>query len=228
MYKTRYDWVGKEIHCELCMKLKFYQTNNWYMHNPESVLVNETHKLLWDFEIQTDHLISAWRPTKKRTSRIVDFAISADHRVKLKEIENIDKYLDHPGKLKKLWNMKVTVIPVVIGAFGTITKGLVQGLKDLEIRGRVETIQTTALRSARILRTVLETSGNLQSLKLHRETIGLGWWKSLKWQNNNNNDNNNNNVFLYKKKGRTHIRSNSWRKINESSPCVFSRRKSGW
>ena len=27
------------------------------MHNPESVLENETHKLFWDFEIQTDHLI---------------------------------------------------------------------------------------------------------------------------------------------------------------------------
>ena len=32
------------------------------MHNPESVLENETHKLLWDFEIQTDHQISARQP----------------------------------------------------------------------------------------------------------------------------------------------------------------------
>ena len=54
--------------------------------------------------------------------------------------------------------MKVTVILIVIGAFGTVTKRLVQGLEDLEIRGWVETIQTTAwLRSARILRRVLET-----------------------------------------------------------------------
>ena len=41
--------------------------------------------------------------------------------------------------------MKVTVITIVIGALGTVTKGLVQGLVDLEIRGRVETIQTTTL-----------------------------------------------------------------------------------
>ena len=54
--------------------------------------------------------------------------------------------------------MKVTVIPIVIGALGTVTKGLVKGLEDLEIKGRVETIQTTLLlRSARILRKVLET-----------------------------------------------------------------------
>ena len=32
------------------------------MHNPASVLENNTHKLLWDFDIQTDHLISARRP----------------------------------------------------------------------------------------------------------------------------------------------------------------------
>ena len=51
-----------------------------------------------------------------------------------------------------MWNMKVTVIPIVIGVLGTVIKGRIQELKDLEIRGRVETIQTTALlRSARIL-----------------------------------------------------------------------------
>ena len=54
--------------------------------------------------------------------------------------------------------MKVTVIPILVGARGTTPKGLIQGLEDFEIRGQVETIQTRALlRSARILRRVLET-----------------------------------------------------------------------
>ena len=79
---TRHDWEGKVIHWELCKKLKFNHTNKWYMPNPASALENE---LLWDFEIQTDHLISAGRPDlkimnkKKRTSRIVYFAIPTDH-----------------------------------------------------------------------------------------------------------------------------------------------------
>ena len=52
--------------------------------------------------------------------------------------------------------MKVIVIPILIGALSTITKGLIKGLEDLEIRGQVETLQTTALlRSARILKRVL-------------------------------------------------------------------------
>ena len=54
--------------------------------------------------------------------------------------------------------MMVTVIPIVIGALGTIPKGLAKGLEKLEIRGQVETIQLAAFLSlARILRRVLET-----------------------------------------------------------------------
>ena len=61
-YKTRHDWMGKVIHWELCKKLKFDHTNKWYMHHPASVQENETHKLLWDFDTQTDHLISTRQP----------------------------------------------------------------------------------------------------------------------------------------------------------------------
>ena len=91
------------------------------------------HKLLWDFDIHTDHLISARRPDliiinnnnkkKKWTCKIVDFAVPADHRKKLKEWEKKDKYLNLARELKKLWNMQVTIIPIVIGAFGTVIKG---------------------------------------------------------------------------------------------------------
>ena len=76
------------------------------------------------------------------------------------------------GNWKKLWNMQVTIIPIVIGAFGTVTKGLLKGLQDLEVCGRVETVQTTAwLRTARILRRVFETWGDLVSLKLQWKPI---------------------------------------------------------
>ena len=54
----------------------------------------------------------------------MDFAVPDDNRINLKESEKKDKYLDLVREMKKLWNMKVTIIPIVIGAFGTITKGL--------------------------------------------------------------------------------------------------------
>ena len=112
---------------------------------------NNNNKLLWDFNIQTDHLIPARRPDliiinkRKRICKIVDFAVPADHRINVKESEKKDKYLDLARELKKLWNMKVTIVPIVIGALGTVTKGLLKGLEDLEVSRRVETIQTTAL-----------------------------------------------------------------------------------
>ena len=61
-YKARHDWVVKVIHWEMCRKFQFVHTNKWYMHNPAPVLENDSHKLLWDFNIQTDHLIPARRP----------------------------------------------------------------------------------------------------------------------------------------------------------------------
>ena len=77
------------------------------MHNPALVLENDLQKLLWDFNIQTDHLIPGRRPDliiinkKKRTCKIVDFAVPADHRIKQKEYEKKDKYLDLARELKK-------------------------------------------------------------------------------------------------------------------------------
>ena len=109
--------------------------------------------------VKTDYLISARRPDliiinkkkKKKICKIVDLALPADHRIKLKECEKRDKYLDFARELKKLWNMKVTIVPILI-------KGLLKGLEDLEVGGRVETTQTTVLlKTARILRRVLET-----------------------------------------------------------------------
>ena len=106
-YKGRHDWVVKVIHGKMCKKFSFDHTNKWYMHNPAPVLENTTHKLQWDFNIQTDHLIPARRPDliiinkKKRNCKIVDFAVPADLRIKLKEYEKKDKYLDLARELKK-------------------------------------------------------------------------------------------------------------------------------
>ena len=77
------------------------------MHNPESILENEMLKILWDFEMQTDHLIPARRPylglvnKEKRTCQIVDFAVTVDDRVKLKESEKRYKWLDLAREQKK-------------------------------------------------------------------------------------------------------------------------------
>ena len=98
--KTKHNWVGKVIYWELCQKLKFD-------HTTKSVLDNEMHKILWDCEGETDCLIPARRPdlvligNKKRIYCLMSFVVLADHRVKIKESEKIDKYLDFARELKK-------------------------------------------------------------------------------------------------------------------------------
>ena len=92
-------WVEKEIHRELCKKFTFDHTVRWYMHKAEPVLENETHKILRDFEIQTDS------PKKrKKTCRIVDSPVPAGNRMKIKENEKKKKkkkkYLDLATELK--------------------------------------------------------------------------------------------------------------------------------
>ena len=111
---TRQDWIGQLIYRYMCKKFTFDHTNKWYIHNPAPVLEYNTHKLLWDFDIHTNHQISARRPDltitkkkkkkkkkKKRNCKIVDLAVPADHRIKLKQCEKKDKYLDLAKELEK-------------------------------------------------------------------------------------------------------------------------------
>ena len=86
--------MGKVIHWELCKKQKLDHSAKWYIDNPESVQENEGNEIMKDFEIQTDHLIQACAPD------LVDFTVLADHRVKIKENEKGNKYLDLSRKLK--------------------------------------------------------------------------------------------------------------------------------
>ena len=189
-YKARHDWVGKVIYWEMCKKFIFDHANKWYMHNPAPVQENDTHKFLWDFDIQTDHLISAHSdsrpfnnpyPKTENHCKIVDLCCPGMATAwNWKNVKREISTLTLLENWKKLWNMKVTIISIVISVFGTITKGLLKGLEDLEVGGRVETIQTTALlKTASILRRVLETWEDFLSLNLQWKIISLRWCEKL-------------------------------------------------
>ena len=104
-YKTRHDWWARWSTRNCARNLNL--TIRKMVYAQPSSCPGERDKLLWDFQIQTGHLISTRRPEliiinkKKTTSRIVDFAVSADQRVMLKESEKKDKYLDLARESKK-------------------------------------------------------------------------------------------------------------------------------
>ena len=94
----------------------------------------------------------------QRICCLVDFTIPTDHRLKIKENKNINKYVDLARELRKLWKMKVKVIPTDAGAFGTVPKTLEKELEEYKISRRIETIQTSALqRWVKIIKSVLES-----------------------------------------------------------------------
>ena len=137
-----------------------------------------------------------------------------DYREKLKESETKDKYLNLAceWKNKKQWNMKVTIIPNVIGALGTDTKGLIKGLKDVDITGRIETVQTPALlRSPRTLRRNLETWGDACHSNSSGKPSANDDVKNSQWLNNNNNNNKNNDpIYQPLHSGRIWHKVNFW------------------
>ena len=162
-YKRRHDNVARIVHWHLCKKYNIERTEKWYEHSPEGVVENAEVKLLWDVNIQCDHLIEARRPDLvvvikgERKCIIIDIAVPGDSRTSDKEKEKVEKYQDLK-RVKRIWNMrKVIVVPVIIGALGSITKKLDEWLEKLDITVNTALLQkTTLLGTARILRKVLE------------------------------------------------------------------------
>ena len=81
--------------------------------------------------------------------------------------------------------MKVTIIRIVIGAFGTVTKGLLKGLEDLEVGGRVEIIIENGQNTEKSPGDLRRLAVTQSPVKDHQLTL---IWKTL--MNNNNNKNN--------------------------------------
>ena len=79
--------MGKIVHWKLARKCNFETGDKWYEHVPESVLENEDYKSLFDFSIQTDHVVEAQRPDlvvvdkKEGSCKIIDFAVPGDSGV---------------------------------------------------------------------------------------------------------------------------------------------------
>ena len=130
---------GKKVHWKLARKCNFEAGDKWYEHEPESVLENEDYKILWDFIIQTDHVIEARRPDlvavdkKDRSCKIIDVGVPGDSRIEEKEKDKIEKYQDLGREIQKTWNVKVKIIPLVVGSLGAIPKQFGNRLKQIGI-----------------------------------------------------------------------------------------------
>jgi len=118
--------------------------------------------ILWNQQMQTDRTIPNNKPdiiirdNEKRTCMLIDVTISGDRNVIKKEAEKILKYKDLTIEVQHMWNVKTKVIPVIIGATGTISKSFRKYVSDMPGNHEVKELQkTTILGTAHIIRKVL-------------------------------------------------------------------------
>ena len=134
-YIQRHDKAAGYIHWKICKYFQLPTAEKWYEHQPQTVTENNNITVLWDMPINTDREIKANRPDiiiknrEDKTCFMIDMTVPSERNVSIKELEKLSKYKDLEIEITRMWGMKTTTIPVVIGALGLIKKGLENRVK---------------------------------------------------------------------------------------------------
>ena len=161
-YITRHNRAAKYLHWEICRHYNIQTKDKYYEHEPNTVTENTSVTILWDMPIHTDKEIKANRPDivikdkKSKTCILVDMSVPSDNNISIKTTEKLSKYKDLEIEIEKMWNMKTTTVPVIIGALGMIKTGIETYIEKLPGNFDISTLQKTVLLgTAHILRRTL-------------------------------------------------------------------------
>jgi hypothetical protein len=146
--------VCAQLHFNICKETGVkLDKKHWHEHVQKSIETSQGGKvtILWNQQVQTDRTIPNSKPdiiirdNEKRTCMLIDVAISGDRNVIKKEAEKILKYKDLTTEIQRMWNVKTNVIPVIIGATGTISKSFRKYLNNVPGKHEVEELQKIAI-----------------------------------------------------------------------------------
>ena len=158
----RHDKAATYVHWKVCKALMLAVTDSWYNQNPETVASNDQATLIWDMQVHTNKEIKASKPDIiikdhiNNTCQLIDMTIPSHRNVSLKKVEKLSKYKDLEIEVSKMWKMKTTTLPVVIGALGVIKKGMRLTVEKIPGTINIEELLKIALMgTAHILRKVL-------------------------------------------------------------------------
>jgi len=157
--------VCAQLHFNTCKETGVkLDKKHWYEHVPKSVETSQGGKvtILWNQQVRTDRTIPSNKPdiiicdNEKGKCMSIDAAISGDRNVIKKEAEKILKNEDLTTEIQCMWKVKTKVIPVIIGATGTISKSFRKYVSNIPGKHEVKEPQKTAiLGTVHILRKVL-------------------------------------------------------------------------
>ena len=127
-------WYLRNIHLFSWNKLTESRSVRKILTDLLSIII-----ILWDFEIKMYLSILIKRldlvvVKKNGICKLEDFAIPADHGIKIKGSKNLNEYLDFARELKMLWDIKVTVMRLIVGTFRTILTNMEKRLREMKIR----------------------------------------------------------------------------------------------
>jgi hypothetical protein len=150
----RHDRVGAQLHFNICKETGVQlDAKHWYEHAPKPLETSRGGKatILWNQQIQTDRTIPSNKPDivildyDKGTCMLLDVAIPGDRNVIQKEAEKILKYKDLTIEIHRMWKVKTRVIPVIIGATGSISKSFRKYVSTIPGNHDDKELQKTAI-----------------------------------------------------------------------------------
>ena len=123
-------------------------TDKWYQHQPETVMHNKDNNItiMWDMPVNTDRTINVNRSdiidkdSVNSTCKLIEMTVPSDRNIALKVIEKKSMYKDLELEIQRMWHMKTAVILVVVGALGTVKKGMVKNIKKVSERATMTEI----------------------------------------------------------------------------------------
>ena len=120
--------MGQYLHWKICKHYNTPHADKWYEHKTPPVVEGENTTILWDFPINTDRAIQANRPDivikdhKSKTCLLNDMTIPTDRNISVKEFDKLSKYKDLQIEIERMWHLKTTIVPVVVGALGMVKR----------------------------------------------------------------------------------------------------------
>ena len=163
-YLHRHNLVAAMIHWHL---MRFYSfqscSRSWYSHKPPPVIESSIAKILWDFRLVTTHNHPSNRPDivlydfHQQEIFFIEISCPADINVSTKEDEKINKYCSLAADFHQMYNMPVTIIPVVLGCTGVVSSHCLQFLKKipgftLKLFGHLQ--KAVLIGTSQVLRTI--------------------------------------------------------------------------
>ena len=163
-YTDRLNQVASIIHLSVCRHFGVPEDSRWHRHHHDKLVETDNITMMWDNTIPTAKRIKAYRPDiclrneKKNICLLIDISCPTDSNIGRKHAEKLAKYRDSRVEISHMWHCRTQVVPVVLGALGTVHAGIAWWPDIIPGHHNLQHLQKTVLlESTRILCKVMSS-----------------------------------------------------------------------